>query len=267
MSTNIDISILILCYNAEKFLDDCLLGVFNQQTEATLQLVFMDDCSTDMSFEFATKLIKSHRPKFVDIQLIQNPKNLGCFLNMKKGLSFCTGKYIAYLEADDYWTDINKLEYQWQFLRNNPNYSGIGGGCQFVDEEGNKIEQKWYNLKEDKTFTNKDLWGYPPFQTSTFMFEKNEIANMKDNMRETISNDKILYVFLSKNKLLKYEPSIVSNYRFHQTNISHRFSRFQIFLKQINVNTLIFKQLGIKYSFLYVKSIFKYSLNYVKCLI
>jgi glycosyltransferase involved in cell wall biosynthesis len=88
------VSICIPIYNGEKYIEETLNCVVNQ-TYSNLEIVISDNCSTDNSIA----LIK----KFNDprIKIYNNVANQGLAYNFKKVFTYATGKYIAFLGADD----------------------------------------------------------------------------------------------------------------------------------------------------------------------
>jgi glycosyltransferase involved in cell wall biosynthesis len=85
------VSIVIPCYNAEKWIRRCMLSVFIQDYP-NLEIIVVDDASTDKS----ANLIVLGK-----VKLIKNETNLGECQTSQKGFMAATGKYVCRLSADD----------------------------------------------------------------------------------------------------------------------------------------------------------------------
>ena len=92
----IDVTVIIPVYNASLLLNRSLDAVFSQKTQYSVEVILIDDGSTDNSVE----LIKNRKEK--NIILLQQP-NSGPAAARNKGIDIATGKYLAFLDADDYW--------------------------------------------------------------------------------------------------------------------------------------------------------------------
>lgn len=93
-----DLSIIIPVYNKSKLINRCLDSIFHQSTQYSYEVILVDDGSTDDSVE----LIK--RRKESNLVLYQQ-QNAGPSVARNKGVELSHGKYCAYLDADDYWSD------------------------------------------------------------------------------------------------------------------------------------------------------------------
>ncbi len=259
----VDVSVLILSYNSAGYIEQCIKSVLNQKTKYVYEIIVVDDCSTDDSWSIIERIKQTSDT--VAISTHRNNRNLGSLGNLKCGLLHCHGRYIAYLEGDDYWTDIHKLENQVNALENS-SYVGIGGGCLFVDRYNEPIEQKYYHIDAETVLSNGDLWNFPPFQTSTFMF-KNVDLNIPESLpNHSAYNDKVLYLLTSLQGEILYRPNVVSAYRFHEANLSHKLSLKNVYQQHLHANRLILKHLGRKYLFQYLRSVLQYKIQYFKAL-
>ncbi len=101
-----NLSIIMPVYNAEKYLNKCL-DSFLKYLTVNDELIIINDCSTDESL----KIIKNYQNENVDknIVLINNDKNIGAGLSRNKALEIANGKYIGFIDADDY---VDKLYFQ-----------------------------------------------------------------------------------------------------------------------------------------------------------
>lgn len=116
------VSVLVVTYNHEKFIEQTLQGILMQNVNFIFEVVIGDDCSTDGT----QSIVKSYQQKYSDIiKPYSHKRNLGKRgqLNFVHTLSRCKGQYIAIIEGDDYWTDKYKLQKQVDVLVNNPNIS------------------------------------------------------------------------------------------------------------------------------------------------
>ncbi len=91
----VDISIIVPIYNAEKYLNKCIDSLINQ-TKKELEFILVNDGSTDKTEE----IIKSYKDK--RIKYFKN-KNQGIGKTRNFGLEKATGKYIMFLDSDDYF--------------------------------------------------------------------------------------------------------------------------------------------------------------------
>lgn len=111
------VSIIIPLYNAEKFIQETIESALNQ-TYKNIELIIVDDGSTDSSFDIADKFSK-------DNIIVVKQKNKGASAARNHGLKLAKGDFIQYLDADDI-ININKIEYQLNILISYPSDYLIG---------------------------------------------------------------------------------------------------------------------------------------------
>lgn len=100
---NIKFSIIIPAYNCENYISKCLESIFNQ-TYKNVEVIVVDDCSTDNTFE----ILKNYE----NIKLLSTTINSRQGVARNKGLDSCTGDYILFIDSDDSLYDntvLNKL--------------------------------------------------------------------------------------------------------------------------------------------------------------
>lgn len=98
------ISIIIAVYNEEKHIDKCFSSIL-QQTYQDFEIVVINDGSTDDSAEIIDRYAKDYEGKIISIKR----ENGGLASARNCGINIVKGKYIAFLDADDY-IDQNYLE-------------------------------------------------------------------------------------------------------------------------------------------------------------
>jgi glycosyltransferase involved in cell wall biosynthesis len=114
------VSVCVITYNHERFIAKCLDGILSQITNFEFEIIIGDDNSLDDTRLICEMYAKRHGNK---INLLPKDKNLGVQKNLKRTLSQCNKEYVALCEGDDYWTDLNKLQKQIDFLEVNQQYS------------------------------------------------------------------------------------------------------------------------------------------------
>ncbi|CAM4245064.1 glycosyltransferase family 2 protein [Listeria booriae] len=97
MSTNQQVSVIMPCYNAENIIAESIESVLSQ-THQDLQLIIIDDCSTDKTVARVMPYLQDQR-----ILLIQLPQNSGVATARNIGMQYGTGRFIAFLDSDDIW--------------------------------------------------------------------------------------------------------------------------------------------------------------------
>lgn len=91
------VSVLTTAYNREKYIAECIESVL-ASTFQDYEHIIVDDCSSDGSYEIALAYAK----KDSRIRVYRNEKNLGDYPNRNRAASCATGKYLKYIDADDY---------------------------------------------------------------------------------------------------------------------------------------------------------------------
>lgn len=169
------ISIIMLVYNHERFLEKALESVLLQETKNDYELIIGEDASKDTSSEIIKKYEKLFKNK---IKPIYRKKNVGMLKNLLDCLNYVTGDYIAFLEGDDYWSDSYKLQRQVEFLDNNLDYIGVAHNFEIrgVKDELLTISNE---IDRDREYTiNHYNKGEMFAQTSTWMI-RNIISDVR----------------------------------------------------------------------------------------
>ena len=112
-SSDVLFSIVIPVYNSEKYLVQCIQSILNQKY-INFEILLIDDYSTDKSL----KICKSFARKFNNIKIICNKKNKGASACRNEGIKNSVGKYVIFLDSDDYFLS-NGLRKLTKFIYSN----------------------------------------------------------------------------------------------------------------------------------------------------
>lgn len=245
------ISVIVPVYNVQEYLDKCVYTIRNQ-TYKNLEIILIDDGSTDMSGEKCDEYQKNDsRIKVV------HKKNAGLGYARNSGLDIATGKYILFVDSDDFLDleIIEKLYYQLSKTKSDTSYCGY---YKYYDDEHIERVPAEYN---EKTFYNKEIIenvllemvsGKPEQKKEALLsmsvwhaLYSNEI--IKENKlrfvseREYISEDIIFDIeYLQKAKKVCYIDTPLYFYRCNNSgSLTHRydpneFDRHKVQVEKIN---------------------------------
>ena len=107
-----EVSIIVPIYNAEKHIEKCTKSLFEQDF-ASIEYIFIDDCSPDTSIEQLESVIDSYPSRKKDTQIIRNASNLGSGATRGVGMKYATGEYVIQIDADD-WIEPNMIRLLYQ---------------------------------------------------------------------------------------------------------------------------------------------------------
>ena len=118
------VSVLCTAYNHEQYIRSALESFVSQQTDFAFEVLVNDDASTDGT----AAIIREYEEEYPEIiRPFYQAEN-----QFSKGIGYiyenvfypkARGKYFAFCEGDDYWTDESKLQRQGDFLESHPDYS------------------------------------------------------------------------------------------------------------------------------------------------
>jgi len=127
------VSVAITAYNSERTLAATLESVLRQNVDFPVEIVIGDDCSKDGTAALAGRY-QAQYPAVVRVHL--QPHNVGIQRNYFDTFAQCRGRYIAWLDSDDAWTDPEKLHVQVQALEADPGVVIAGHYVRWVTPDG-----------------------------------------------------------------------------------------------------------------------------------
>lgn len=143
------ISVVVPIYNVDKYLERCINSIINQ-TYKNLEIILVDDGSTDNSGKIADKYKK------IDSRIKVIHKNNGGLSDARnKGIRIASGKYISFIDSDDYIAE-DMISYLYKLIKNNNSEISICNFQQFSSiEEIN--DSKKFNMEESKIYNYTGL--------------------------------------------------------------------------------------------------------------
>ncbi|SCX18155.1 Glycosyltransferase involved in cell wall bisynthesis [Lachnospiraceae bacterium YSD2013] len=152
-----EISFIVPVYNGEKYLEKCIESLVNQKTERKYELIFINDGSRDSSMDILNKY--ESLPNVV----VLSQENSGISRTRNKGIEISRGKYIGFVDNDDYVSEdyVEKM----MSLADRLQADVIKCGCVEFDSDTGKLLHD-FGTHEDATYENglgKDLLKYDGF--------------------------------------------------------------------------------------------------------
>lgn len=127
----IDISVAILSHNHEQTIEKAINGVLSQKLSYCFELILCDDASADNT----PNILRHYQEQYPEIVILQlNNERKGPVYRAKQIIETVKGKYLCWLDADDYWTYEYKLQTQVDFLEQHPEFVGCFHDAQIVSD-------------------------------------------------------------------------------------------------------------------------------------
>lgn len=155
------LSVIVLCYNFEKYIEQCLYSILSQKTDFEFEILIRDDFSTDKSASIIKRLSSYNH----EIKFVEGTENIGFSKGYEQLLNLAQGEYIAYTDGDDYWLNNNKLQKQVDFLDKNPDFMMTFTGYWQKDENENYLPK------------SSHLWMSPKFPRENHVYSVEDFVN------------------------------------------------------------------------------------------
>jgi teichuronic acid biosynthesis glycosyltransferase TuaG len=218
------ISIIIPTYNSSKFIEETVNSVF-KQTYKNWELIIIDDCSTDNTFEILEKLQKENSDK--SIKILKTNKNFGGpFGPTNVAINESKGEYIALLDHDDLW-DSQKLQRQIDFVsKNNLDFCA----CNLTYQNINLNKKEKFDIDNKGNLTEKILYKNIIPTMPVCLFKKEVFKKIKFRDDFKITGD---WEFFIRFFEINFKNGFLKDYfvikKIHNNNLSNKKD-----LKQIN---------------------------------
>ena len=160
VNSPIKLSVIIPVYNAEEYLDTCLNSIVNQ-TLNEIEIICIDDCSTDNSLE----ILYDFASRDERIKIISLNKNHRQGFARNRGIKLSKGNYIAFVDSDD-WIDLNTFECSYNLAKKNNLDLILFKLINFDDTSDKYFETDYYNMN---FFNNeKEIFNYKNISNKIF---------------------------------------------------------------------------------------------------
>lgn len=248
------VSVIIPYFNNEKTLERALESVSNQ-TYKNLEIILINDGSSDNSRNVVKEFINNNSSKFEIIHIEQENKGPSAARN--KGINLASGNFIAFLDADDSWKS-EKIEYQIDILKKHKDIFILGTDYE-LNYEG-KIITKSINDKKIKyiTFEKRLLKNY--FNTPSVIIKREVFTeeNLYFDENQRYAEDTLLYLKILRNHngakicmplITLYKPeiskqglssNIIKTEKYELLNYHKLYKENDNNIKKINLFKLIF---------------------------
>lgn len=255
MDTNEDlISVIIPAYNHEKYVQESIYSIIDQRYK-NIELIVIDDGSTDNTWEKINELKKQCEKRFVRV-VFRKQKNHGIVKTFDKTLYEANGKYIYYIASDDI-SHPNAIETLHKNIGDAglifPDISWIDsdGKAFFLDENHEKTYDpekakyktahqsytniKWPNLDKNDFDAYAELLS-ENFVNIGFLLLKQAAIEVGGWKKDVIIEDYYLYLQIVKYYNIKRISDVLFFYRRHNTNCSNNSSLMQKGIRRIFKN-------------------------------
>lgn len=249
------ISIIINCFNGERFLREAIDSVI-AQTYSNWELIFWDNQSTDST----ANIVRSYHDDRIRYFYAPEHTSLGEARNL--ALEKANGVYIGFLDSDDKWLPSFLSEYV-SVIRENP--SAVLIYSNYYCCENSKM---WiaYKNKCPGEINVCDLLSRYDVAISSALFKSDivKIQNIRFNANFSLIEDYDFFIRLGVCGKILYVSSPLMIYLYHQNNLSHSskwVDEFRYLLSKINKESLAYSEL-IKYRNVICKRAYYVEANY-----
>lgn len=215
------VSVIMPSYNTENYISLAIESILNQ-TYKNLELIILDDASTDKTWE----IIQEYTKKDSRIISIRNEKNLYIAGNRNKGISLARGKYIVWQDSDDI-SVLTRIQKQVDFMEKHPEVGICGGFLQSFNEAGN-LDIRMYDTTD--VLLRKNIFKYSPVAQPSAIIRSECFKLLGDfDVTKPPAEDIDMSFRIGTKYKFANLPEILIFYREHSTN--NTISRMQKLLK------------------------------------
>ena len=215
------ISVAIPAYNHACYIESCLQSVINQ-TYPNIELVIIDDGSTDSTVAKVTHLLNKHSNRFTNI-IFETQNNQGVSATSNKAISLCNGEWVHLLGSDDL-IHPNKVSHQFAAISTwkDPYLALVYADANYINENNAIISKPQKNRPQTGITRSAylQLFLQNPITNPTIAIKKEAFLSI-GGFDETLKlEDWDCWLRLSVNYSIARLPEVLASYRYHPHNTS-----------------------------------------------
>ena len=238
------VSICCLSYNHESYITECLESILSQKTDFGFEVLIHDDASSDGTQMIIKKYTKQFPNIIKPILQTENQRSrLKSGMNPKFNYPRAQGKYIAFCEGDDYWSDADKLQKQVELLNKHKEIGAVVSDYDKFIQHTSKIKRRilsnsYKNLSRG-ILASKPLFSVALKQTRTVtaMIKKEHVSSFqRSDFLSGVPGDTQLFGHLFLTSKIYFMNECTAVYRVLNESVSHTksFEKKQQFMHSFN---------------------------------
>lgn len=233
------VSVIIACYNAERYINICLNSIVNQ-TYKNIEIIICDDASNDNSYS----ILEEWKLKDNRIKVIKNDKNCFSAASRNKCIELSHGDYLLIQDIDDF-SKIDRIEILLNVIQKYPNISIISSGVVPFDDNP---PENVVNIEPTKFFfpSKYDFLKGMPFSHPASMIKRNCILAVKGyrvapETRRCQDYDMFMRMYAKGYKAMKISTPL---YFYRLDSANYRRRTFKARLGEYKIRVKCFKELN-----------------------
>lgn len=217
------ISIVITTCNRSLLLDRAIKSIISQNYQK-IEIIVIDDNSSDNTRNI---LMRYQKESLVPFQYIINDSNKGPSINRKVGLNLAKGKYIVFMDDDDYYCNSESFKNAIAIFGKYKNLSFVSGNSYIQFEESNQLEFNKLNVQgyisSNDYLKEMQITLDKPFSTYSTIFLREKLFESEADRMEMF-NDSSIYLRALLVGDAYVDQNIWGVYYIHENNISKSIS-------------------------------------------
>ncbi|HQV78646.1 MAG TPA: glycosyltransferase [Chitinophagales bacterium] len=205
------INVLMTAYNAEKYIAKAIDSILIQSF-SDFQFIILDDGSTDNTLS----IIKSYSDS--RIKILQ-PGKIGYYAAKIMLIESASSEFIAIMDADDI-AEKNRLQLQYDFLVNNPDYSLVGSRASWIDSDGNLLNKEFPFIQMHEEIKCHLLFTNCLVHTS-ILIRRKTLAEYHLNYKKIAGEDFDFWIRIIQHSKAINLNAVLINYRIHNNNMHY----------------------------------------------
>jgi glycosyltransferase involved in cell wall biosynthesis len=207
--TNTSVAVVVATYNGAAYLLAQLESIA-QQTHTPVQIIIVDDASSDDTVRIAHAFAAQHP----EVMVVQNETRLGYIKNFEKGMLLATANYVALSDQDDIWVP-HKLE---KLLANIGGQMLAYSDSELIDANGHLLHQKMSSIKNQLAYHTPIMYAIGAWAPGHAMLFKKELIDKAVPFPALVTHDFWLgFVATCYSKVVYVNEPLV-HYRQHTQN-------------------------------------------------
>jgi len=204
------VSVVVATYNGEKYVGLQLDSII-QQTHRNIEVIVVDDCSTDNTYS----VLKKYAEDYPNIKIFANETNAGYVKNFEKGMLLAKGNYIALSDQDDIW-ELDKIAI---LLREIGDHEIIYSNSALIDSEGNSLHKTTSDVRRQFGYSDCLMYAIGAWAPGHAMLITRDLVNRCLPFPNIVTHDFWLGFIATTKGPLKFISKPLVNYRQHDSNV------------------------------------------------